>query len=149
MKLHLLPKVITKSLKRVGRGYGSGRGGHTSSRGTKGQNSRNSVPIWFEGGQLPWSRRVPFLRGKDRFKSLQSYVLILNLDDLNKLKDASEVTKESLVKAGVISLNEAADARIKILGQGTLEKKLTIKGVAVSKAAEAKITALGGVVESI
>ena len=66
MQLHELPKIITKGKKRVGRGYGSGKGGHTTGRGAKGQNIRGQVPLYFEGSKMrkPLIRRLPLLRGK-------------------------------------------------------------------------------------
>jgi ribosomal protein L15 len=79
MKLHQLPKTTTRAQKRLGRGYGSGKGGHTSSRGQKGDLARGSVPAWFEGGQLPQIRRFPFQRGKLRFKSLIPKPVLITL----------------------------------------------------------------------
>ena len=67
MKLHQLTKTTTRSQKRRGRGYGSGVGGHTVGRGAKGQKARSNVSLWFEGGQLPLTKRLPFWRGKSRF----------------------------------------------------------------------------------
>jgi len=71
MELSALPKIVTKSKKRVGRGYGSGKGGHTTGRGAKGQNIRGKVPLYFEGTPMRKSliRRLPMLRGKLKFKA--------------------------------------------------------------------------------
>jgi ribosomal protein L15 len=94
--LSSLTKITTGSKKRLGRGYGSGKGGHTSSRGQKGQKSRvgSKVPLWFEGGALPLSKRIPMWRGKGRFKSMASCAE-LTFDDLNKI-ELSEITLDSL-----------------------------------------------------
>lgn len=145
MKLHELPKSSTRTSKRVGRGYGSGKGGHTSSRGQKGQRSRNSIPTWFEGGQLPFIRRLPFIKGKNRFKSIDGNMTAINVSVLEKLKDSSTVTIESLTKAGLIP-SKVNQAGVKILGRGKLTKALTV-ALPVSKQAEEKIKAAGGKVE--
>lgn len=144
MKLSGLPKTTKSKKKRVGRGYGSGVGGHTSTRGTKGQKSRSSVSIWFEGGQLPLSKRLPFLRGKDRFKSLHSEVTIVNISRLNEFSDNSVIDKKALVDAGLISESEAAKNKVKLLGNAPLKVALTIKNIAASAAAKASITKAGG-----
>ena len=144
MKLHALPKITKPKNKRLGRGYGSGKGGHTSSRGQKGQNSRGSVPAWFEGGQLPFIRRLPFIKGKNRFKSLHSVVVTVNVGDLEKMT-AKVITAAELVKAGIIKTN-AAGATIKILGRGKLAKSLKVM-LPTSVNAENKIVKAGGTVE--
>ena len=84
--LHQLSSIVDRSHKRLGRGFGSGKGGHTSSRGSKGQRSRtgSKIPLWFEGGQLPLIKRLPMLRGKYRFKVVRP-VVELTLSDLEKL----------------------------------------------------------------
>lgn len=149
MKLNNLSSVKKPTQKRLGRGYGSGKGGHTSTRGQKGQKSRSSIGIWFEGGQLPLTKRLPFLRGKDRFKVLKATPIIVNLNQLASFKTGSIISKESLVKAGLISLKEAGDTRtqIKILGTGDLKVALKFTGVSVSKQATQKISQAGGSVE--
>ena len=144
MNLSQLPKTTTTSHKRPGRGYGSGKGGHTSSRGQKGQKSRNSVKIWFEGGQLPLSRRLPFLRGKSRFAPLVSTTISINLDRLNKLKPNTTVDKQTLIDHKLITLKEAASSQVKILGRGNIDFALTIKDIPVSANATKKITKAGG-----
>src|SRR5690606_1170593 len=129
-------------------GYGSGVGGHTIGRGMKGQNSRSSVPLWFEGGQLPLVKRMPFLRGKDRFKSNSQATTIVNLKELSQL-DTTEVTKDTLVKAGIITVREATQTEVKILGSGDVSKKFSIKGLVTSASAKTKIEKAGGSVESL
>ena len=147
MQLHKLPKTTTPSKKRVGRGYGCGIGGHTSGRGQKGQKSRNSVAIWFEGGQLPFKKRSPFLRGKDRFKTLNVQPVIINVDKLNTLPADSEVTLDTLVKHNLVTLREATHSPVKILGRGTINVALTIKHLPLSAQAADKIVKAGGKVQ--
>lgn len=139
--LSAISKITTKKAKRLGRGYGSGKGGHTSSRGQKGQRSRtgSKVPLWFEGGALPLSKRIPMWRGKGRFKSLQS-TAELTFDDLNKI-ELVDITLDSL------KLNKIIDKRFKkakVICKGKLSKKINLKGIAASEAAKKEIEALGG-----
>jgi len=100
MKLNNLPKIVLKKKKRVGRGYGSGKGGHTAGRGQKGQKSRNKVSILFEGTKMRKSliKRLPFLRGKGKFKSSQRKPITINLKYLNLLPSNTEVTLKTLIK---------------------------------------------------
>ena len=134
----------TKTSKRIGRGQGSGRGG-TSTRGHKGQKSRSgySRKIGFEGGQMPLQRVVP----KMGFKNINRVEYkAINLDVLENISVKNNLTvidKESLVKAGVASKND----RIKILGGGTLTKKLEVKANAFSKSAIEAIEKLEGTTE--
>ena len=127
MKLNKLPKTTAKSKKRVGRGYGSGKGGHTVGRGQKGQKSRSKVGLLFEGTKMRKSliRRLPMRRGKLKFKTLKTKPVILNVKYLNMLPDGTEVNLETLVKNGLVT-KEALQIGVKILGDGVLEKKLTI-----------------------
>lgn len=134
----------TKTSKRIGRGQGSGRGG-TSTRGHKGQKSRSgySRKVGFEGGQMPLQRVVP----KMGFKNINRVEYkAINLDVLENIATKNDLTvidKESLVKAGVASKND----RIKILGGGTLTKKLEVKANAFSKSAIEAIEKLEGTTE--
>lgn len=142
-----LPKVKTKNKKRVGRGYGSGRGGHTSGRGSKGQKARGKVHILFEGTKIKKSliRRLPIRRGKAKFKP-QEKPLIVNLELLEALPEGTEVGIESLAKAGIVDLGDAKAVGVKILGRGKLTKKLKVK-LPTSAAAAARIKKAGGSVE--
>lgn len=135
------------SKKRVGRGYGSGKGGHTSGRGQKGQKSRGGVGILFEGVKVRKSllNRLPFQRGKGKFKAHPKPVVV-NLDALNILKDGSKVTIESLMEARIVNIVDAKHYGVKILGNGKLEKKLTIL-LPISKSAIKKVEEAGGHVE--
>jgi large subunit ribosomal protein L15 len=145
MNLTNLPKTTTRPKKRLGQGYGSGKGGHTSSRGQKGQNSRNSVPLWFEGGQLPQIRRFPFIRGKRRFNSLNQETLIITLTQLNKFAANTVVDLKKLVEVGFATQKDLEKKQIKVMGNGKLEVSLTV-ALNTTKTAETKIKAAGGTV---
>lgn len=146
MKLHELKPAAgsRKERKRVGRGLGSGLG-KTAGRGHKGQKSRagGGVRPGFEGGQMPMYRRLPMRGFTNIFKK---EIVTLNVDDLNRFEDGTIITPELLVKAGVI---KAVKDGVKILGDGELTKKLTVKVHGVSKTAAEKIAAAGGTVEVI
>lgn len=144
ISLSNLPKTTKRPKKRLGLGYGSGKGGHTVGRGQKGQNSRTRVPIWFEGGQLPQIRRFPFIRGKNRFDSLRYKPVEINLSDLESHhQDLAEVTVKTLQEAGLVKSSELKLRPIKILGRGKLTHALTVK-LPASQKARAKIEAAGG-----
>ncbi len=136
----LRPSVPRKRCKRVGRGPGSGHG-KTSTRGHKGQKARSGGgkgPA-FEGGQMPLQRRLP-IRGFNN-KRFGREMAIVNVQTLNGFEDGAEVTPELLLAHRVIS--NLRDG-VKILGQGQLQKRLTVKAHAFSKEAAAKIEAAGG-----
>lgn len=140
--LQSLKSTKEKSDKRIGRGYGSGKGGHNSSRGTKGQKARTkNVPLWFEGGQLPMIKRVPMWRGKGRLKALKPSVTV-TLSDLDQL-GADVITLDSLKLAKVVSKK---CSRAKIIATGSVKRKLTIQGLKVSQEARKRIEAAGGTV---
>ena len=147
MKLHeLAPAVPTKKAWRKGRGPGSGNG-KTGGRGHKGQQARSGggVRIGFEGGQMPAYRRLP-KRGFNNDRFATKYAIV-NLSDLEKLFDNGAVVDlVALVEANVIS--KPLDG-LKVLGNGNLTKKLTVKAHKISDAAKAKIEAAGGTVEVI
>ncbi|HSA83667.1 MAG TPA: 50S ribosomal protein L15 [Patescibacteria group bacterium] len=145
MNLSNLQKIKAKSKKRVGLGHGSGRG-KTSGRGTKGLKARGRVPLDFEGGALPLIKRLPFLRGKGRNKSLQHKPVVLNVSALNGLVKGSVVDIEALIKNKIVAAEEAKVYGVKILGDGELGVALTVK-VTTSKGAAAKIEKAGGKVE--
>lgn len=135
--LNELPKVTTKKSRRLGRGYGSKKGGHTSSRGQKGQKSRSKVAIWFEGGQLPLIRRTPFIKGKLRFKSLNPTPVVIHADKLNVFKDGDKVTLESIAQTLGYDLKELKSRGVKVLNRGKLERKLELE-VPASKSLSTK-----------
>ena len=147
MKLHELEKNIgaTHRRKRVGRGPGSGLG-KTSGTGHKGQKSRSglSIPATFEGGQLPLYRRLP-KRGFSNAKFKTVYAVI-NVSDLNMFEDGTVVNPALLKEVGLVK--NALDG-IKVLGNGSLEKKLTIQANKFSKSAIEKIEASGSKIEVI
>jgi large subunit ribosomal protein L15 len=138
------PPGANKRVKRVGRGTGSGHG-KTSTRGHKGQKARSGggVRPGFEGGQMPLQRRLPKRGFTNIFK--KEYAIV-NIRDLNNFEDGSEINPEVLQNAGLI--NSIKDG-VKILGDGELEKKLTVRVHKISRQAEEKITARGGRVEVI
>lgn len=142
MKLHTLPKILQKSKKRLGQGYGSGRGGHTSSRGQKGQKSRGSVRLSFTGSSWVWFKRLPFIRGKSRFSSLRSSYTV-SLTDLNQFKAGTKVDLAALRQAGIIGKSEGVKTRVRLVGTGTLTKKLTVLIPASSTAVKAILDAGG------
>ncbi len=136
----------TKSRKRVGRGHGAGSG-KTAGRGTKGQGARSGggKGPYFEGGQLPLVRRLPFARGVGFTNIWRIEFVPINLGRLNQYFEANdEVSLETLQQVGIVKKSAKAVA---ILADGELEKPLTIKAHRVSKAARAKIEAAGGTYE--
>lgn len=147
MKLHSLQPApgAVKTRKRVGRGVGSGLG-KTSGRGQKGQNSRSGggVRIGFEGGQSPLFRRLP-KRGFSNAPFKTTYAVI-NLSDLDKFENGTTVTPELLKEMGLIK--QSLDG-IKVLGNGTLTKKLNVKAHKFSNVAKEQIEKLGGKAEVI
>lgn len=146
MKLHDLrpAKGSTSKRKRVGRGTGSGKG-KTSTRGTKGQNSRSGggVRITFEGGQLPLVKRLPKLRGfNNRFKV---HYIPVNIDALSQhFESGAEITPEALHGVGLLG---KVNDPVVILGRGEIDKSLTIKVHRVSASAKQQIESAGGSVE--
>ncbi|MDW5565963.1 50S ribosomal protein L15 [Streptococcus mutans] len=146
MKLHELKPAqgSRKTRNRVGRGSSSGNG-KTAGRGQKGQKARSggNIRSGFEGGQTPLFRRLP-KRGFTNINA-KEYALV-NLDQLNVFEDSAEVTPVVLVETGIV---KAEKSGIKILGNGDLTKKLTVKAAKFSKSAEAAIIAKGGSIEVI
>ena len=147
MKLHELSSVdgSTHRRKVVGRGPGSGHG-KTSGRGEKGQKARSGVSLhpWFEGGQTPLYKRLP-RRGFSN-KRFETRYAIVNVSDLNRFKDGDVVTPELLKESGLVKKELNG---VKILGNGTLEKKLTVKANIFTNSAITKIEEKGGSTEVI
>ncbi|MBQ2972680.1 MAG: 50S ribosomal protein L15 [Ruminococcus sp.] len=146
MKLHELSPVegSKKSAKRIGRGHGSGQG-KTAGKGHKGQKARagKGMRVGFEGGQMPLQRRIP----KRGFNNIfAKKVVSVNVGTLNKFEDGAVVDIAALVEAGVVK--NSFDS-VKILSNGNLTKKLTVKVSAYSEAAKAKIEAAGGKAEVV
>lgn len=146
MKLHELQTSpgSRRSRKRVGRGTSSGYG-KTAGRGQKGQLARSGgkTRLGFEGGQMPLFRRMP-KRGFNNINRRE--YAIINLDDLNQFRAGSEVNARALLEAGVIKKELSG---IKLLANGELKKKLTVKVNKVSKAAKEAVEAAGGTIEVI
>ncbi len=138
------PAGSTKASKRLGRGIGSGLG-KTSGKGHKGQKARSGggVRPGFEGGQLTLYRRLPKRGFTNHFATAYAEV---NVDQLNIFEDGTEVTPALLLATGLIS--KTLDG-VKILGNGQLERKLTVKAAKATKAAQEKIAAAGGTFEVI
>jgi len=139
-----LAKLTTKSKKRRGRGYGSGKGGHTTGRGQKGQKSRGKINILFEGVKMKKSfiKRLPLRRGKGKFKGGKK-PLVVNLH-LLAIFGANEIVDiDSLASKGIVDKSDAEKYGIKILGDGEVSKKLTIN-LPISKSAAKKIEQAGG-----
>lgn len=134
----------TQSVKRVGRGTGSGLG-KTSGKGHKGQKARSgSKKNGFEGGQMPLARRLP----KRGFTNIFAKVYtVVNVSDLEKLESGSVVTAELLKELGIISKIEKDG--LKVLGRGELTKKLTVKAAKFTESAKQAIEAVGGTAEVI
>lgn len=146
MKLHELKPAegSRKTRNRVGRGIGSGNG-KTAGKGHKGQNARSGggVRPGFEGGQMPLFQRLP----KRGFTNInRKDFAVVNLDKLNSYAEGTEVTPELLLETGVISKLKSG---VKILGDGQLEKKLTVKANKFSASAKQAIEAAGGTAEVI
>lgn len=149
MKLHNLkpaPGGAVKERKRLGRGHATGQG-KTAGRGHKGQNARSGggVRPGFEGGQMPLFQRLPKRGFTNIFAKVYAEV---NLVDLNRFEEGTEVTPELLFESGLVKKSKAKDG-IKVLGNGELEKKLTVKAHKFTKSAQEKIDSMGGKAEVI
>ena len=148
MKLNELkpPKRSRRPKKRVGRGHGSGWG-KTCGRGHKGQKSRSgaSIPAWFEGGQMPLVRRLP-KSGPRRIGHVRIEYSVVNIQTLSIFEDGATVSLETMFESGIV---KGKNSRVKILGDGEIEKKLTVQAHKFSKTAVEKIEAVGGTVEVI
>ena len=146
MKLHELnaPKGAKHAQKRKGRGNGSGLG-KTSGRGMNGQNSRSGggVRLGFEGGQMPLYRRLPKRGFTNNFATVYTTI---NVADLNRFEDGTVVTPELLKEMKMVK--QVKDG-VKILGDGTLDKKITVQAQKFTKSAVEKIEAAGGKAEVI
>ena len=141
----LQPSVPRKNRKRVGRGESSGWG-KTAGKGSNGQKSRSGAGLkpGFEGGQMPVIRRTP-KRGFSNYPFKKGYTII-NLDTLNRFEEGTVVTPEILLEAGLIKkLNDG----VKVLGNGVLERKVSVEAHKVSKSAQKAIEEKGGTVEII
>ncbi len=146
MKLNQLTAApgSTQERKRIGRGFGSGTG-KTAGKGHKGQKARagHGMRPGFEGGQMPLQRRIP----KRGFNNIFAKdIFAINVGALNRFEDGAVVDAAALIEAGIVNKN--CDG-VKVLSNGSLTKKLTVKATAFSEAAKAKIEAAGGKAEVI
>lgn len=138
MKVHELrpPAGSTRARRRVGRGI-AGKGGKTAGRGTKGQGARDTIPMGFEGGQLPLMQRIPKLRGfNNPFRVAYTPVNVGSLEHV----DREEIDPAGFVELGLAGKGEL----VKVLGGGTLSRAVRVQAHAFSKSAEAAISAAGG-----
>ena len=133
-----LPKTTTKQQKRVGRGYGSGVGGHTTGRGAKGDKVRGKTKITFDGTKIKkgWIKRTPFLRGKHRTLKLGAYA-VFNLSRIDAMFKIGDTVDTKSLKC----------QNVKILSGGTLSKALNFKGLMYSESAKKAILATGGKID--
>ena len=147
MKLHELSpqEGSVKERFRKGRGAGSGNG-KTAGKGHKGQNARSGggVRPGFEGGQLPLHRKLP-KRGFNNFRFGKVYAIV-NVENLNKFDDGATVDAQALLDAGIVHV---VNDGIKVLGEGEITKKLTVKAAVFSASAKEKIEAVGGKTEVV
>ena len=147
MKLHELSpqEGSLKERFRKGRGAGSGNG-KTAGKGHKGQNARSGggVRPGFEGGQLPLYRKLP-KRGFNNFRFGKVYAIV-NVENLNKFDDGATVDAQALLDAGIVHV---VNDGIKVLGEGEITKKLTVKAAVFSASAKEKIEAVGGKTEVV
>lgn len=141
MEIHNLPKTTEKSLRRLGRGHGTGRG-KTSGRGTKGQKARGKLPLFFEGGALPLTKRLPFLRGRGRNKVIKRHPVAINIAKLTNLPKKTTIDIEILIKYGIVSAR-ATKSGVKIIGNSKLETAYEVK-VPVTASARRIIERAGG-----
>lgn len=141
MRVSNLPRLVTRSKKRFGRGYGSGKA-KTAGRGTKGQKARGKIPQGFEGGQSPLFKRLPLLRGKGRNRSGKPKAFPIRVSKLKTLPKGTVVTLETLRKYDMI---DEEVSRVKLLGGGSLAIALTVTLPCSASAKEAVVKAGGSV----
>jgi large subunit ribosomal protein L15 len=145
-----LKKITSKQAKRVGRGIGSGVGGHTTGRGAKGDNVRGHGKLTFDGSKIKkgWLKRLPFLRGKHRLLPKED-TIIINFAQISKWFNSGDtVDKKSVFQKVARANRKDLTKKIKVLSTGEIDKKLVFKGVELSKKATAKVLASGGKIES-
>lgn len=145
LKLHHLRPAPGSNKAKTRKGRGEASKGKTAGRGTKGTKARNTVPVGFEGGQMPLIRRVPKLKGFSNARFKKHYQVV-NLDKLGKLfPEGGQVTVEDLVAKGAVRKNEL----VKVLGTGEINVAVQVSANAFSDSAKEKITAAGGSVTEL
>ncbi len=139
-----IAKTISKRRKRLGRGYGSGKGGHTVGKGQKGQKTRKRLGILFEGVKVKKSliKRLPFLRGKNKFKGKAGPVVV-DLKIFNDFPSGAKIDLDYLVERKIVGREDVSKKGIKILGNTKINKKFTVL-LPVSKSASENILKAGG-----
>jgi len=142
MDLSQLPKTTSKSKRRLGQGYGTGRG-KTAGRGTKGQKARAKIPQRLKLSGVSFVKRLPLFRGKLRHKRIQTKPLVVNLKDLKDLKSGAKVDLELLTARKLVKKDEAGMFGVKILGDGKISVPLNIY-LPTSNSARKKIEKAGG-----
>lgn len=149
--LEQLTKIKSRSGKRLGRGYGSGKGGHTVGRGTKGNKARGKIPLTFSGTKIKKSalKRLPLARGRGKLKPLESKPVVVNVRYLNLLPTGTVVNVDSLVKYKIVGEKDAKRFGVKILGDGQLNIPLKIELPCSRKVVEIVEKVGGEVVNSI
>lgn len=145
METFRLPKIVRRPAKRIGRGIGSGKGGHTSTRGTKGQKARETVKLDFEGTKFKKSliKRLPKLRGRGKFKPWGDKTVALNIAKFGSWPAKQAVTHEKLMELGWI----ATGTRGKIVGNSKITNALNVK-IATSANVAKIVVAAGGTIET-
>ncbi len=135
MQIHELKKITSRKAKIVGRGIGSGKGGHTTGRGNKGQKARERVKIWFDGTKYKKGliKRMPLLRGRGKFKPWGDKYTVISLDKLQDWPEKTKVTQESLAKAGLLQPGEKAKLTNGTKFSRTLEIEVPITKAAAKK----------------
>ncbi|MBU1088328.1 uL15 family ribosomal protein [Patescibacteria group bacterium] len=145
--LSKLSKTTTKSKKRIGRGYGSKKGGHTTIRGAKGRKARGKVKLTFDGTKIKkgWIKRLPFLRGKGRLKGLQKRTTIFSLEQLHKwFKDGDLIDIKALSQASKIPESILRKTGVKILSsKEKITKSFVFKEISFSKTAKDQLVKTG------
>lgn len=146
----LIRTKTNRSQKRVGRGYGSGKGGHSSGRGQKGMKARGKPKLTFSGTKIKksWLKRLPLWRGKGRLKPFRKSVSV-KLSVINDhFKDGESVTTDSLVKKRLVDKKLVCRSGVKIIAGGTVNKRLTLK-LPCSRSVVGQIEKAGGTVDNI
>lgn len=145
LKLHHLRPAPGSNKAKIRKGRGEASKGKTAGRGTKGTKARSTVPVGFEGGQMPLIRRVPKLKGFSNARFKKTYQVV-NLDKLSELyPEGGEVTIDSLVAKGAVRKNQL----VKVLGTGEISVAVQVSANAFSTSAKEKITAAGGTVTEV
>lgn len=145
ISLNKLPKIVGNKKKRLGRGAGSGKGAKSTKGTTRHQKAREDIPLHFEGGQGRLVKRFPLLRGKGRNNVLRPKPFIINIEKLNLFADGDTVTVQTLLEKKIIKPEQE---QIKILGNGKLQKKLTVT-VHVTQSVKKMIEEAGGDVKIV